>query len=230
MGVIFSVIPLNVKCWKHLPNIFIKWMLILFWVGMCSDLIWNIFISEAQLVKCNLDFFNLGKLKDHECEMVYKKLSSSALGDNELKLLPMPGRFIFDLFQEVKKGYKLDSYKLDSVSKEFLGDQKIDMPAKEMFKRYKEEDPVKLREVAEYCIKDTLLPHRLLTKLCTLVNLLEMAKATWVPLTFLCERGQQIKVFSQLCKKAREMGFMVPTIKYGVISEDGYVGATVLKL
>ena len=197
---------------------------------------WNIYgfdmeyiYQRAQLVKCNFDFFNLGKLKNRECEMVYKKLSSSALGDNELKLLPMPGRFVFDLFQEVKKGYKLDSYKLDAVSKEYLGDQKIDMPAKEMFKRYREEDPVKLREVAEYCIKDTLLPHRLLTKLCTLVNLLEMAKATWVPLTFLCERGQQIKVFSQLCKKAREMGFMVPTIKYGVMSEDGYVGATVLE-
>ena len=26
--------------------------------------------------------------------MVYKKLSSSALGDNTLKLLPMPGRFV----------------------------------------------------------------------------------------------------------------------------------------
>ena len=84
----------------------------------------------------------------------------------------MPGRFIFDLFQEVKKGYKLDSYKLDSVSKEYLGDQKIDMPAKEMFARFVEEDPVKLREVAEYCIKDTLLPHKLLSKLCTLINLL----------------------------------------------------------
>jgi DNA polymerase delta subunit 1 len=44
------------------------------------------------------------------------------------------------------------------------------MPPKEMFVRYEEEDPVKLREVAEYCIKDTLLPHRLMKKLCTLLN------------------------------------------------------------
>ena len=120
----------------------------------------------------------------------------------------MPGRFIFDLFHEVKKGYKLDSYKLDNVSKLYLGDNKIDMPPKEMFARFVEEDPVKLREVAEYCIKDTLLPHRLLSKLCILINLLEMAKATWVPLCYLVERGQQIKVFSQLTKKAREMGYM----------------------
>lgn len=196
---------------------------------------WNIFgfdmeyiYQRAQMVRCDPDFYELGRLKDYECKMVYKKLSSSALGDNELKLLPMPGRFIFDLFHEVKKGYKLDSYKLDNVSKLYLGDQKIDMSPKEMFTRYREADPVKLREVAEYCIKDTLLPHRLVKRLCTLLNLVEMAKATWVPMNYLVERGQQIKVFSQLTKKAREMGFMVPTIKYGTIPEEEYEGATVL--
>jgi DNA polymerase elongation subunit (family B) len=197
---------------------------------------WNIFgfdmeyiYKRAQINRCHYDFFNLGKLKDTESELTIKKLSSSALGDNLLKLLPMSGRFIFDLFHEIKKGYKLDSYKLDNVSKLYLGDQKIDMTPKEMFFRYEEEDPVKLREVAEYCIKDTLLPHRLMKKLCTLLNLVEMAKATWVPVPFLVERGQQIKVFSQLTKKARELGFMVPTIRYGAIPEEPYEGATVLE-
>ena len=196
---------------------------------------WNIFgfdleyiMKRAVMTKCDQSFYEMSKMKNHSCELVYKKLSSSALGDNDLKILPMPGRFIFDLFHEVKKGYKLDSYKLDNVSKLYLGDNKIDMPPKEMFARFVEEDPVKLREVAEYCIKDTLLPHRLLSKLSILVNLLEMAKATWVPLCYLVERGQQIKVFSLLTKKAREMGFMVPTISWGQYSADGYEGATVL--
>jgi DNA polymerase delta subunit 1 len=197
---------------------------------------WNIFgfdleyiYKRAAMVGCGLDFYDLGKLRESECHLVSKKLSSSALGDNFLKLLPMPGRFIFDMFHEVKKGYKLDSYKLNEVSKLYLGDQKIDMAPKEMFARYLEGDPVKLREVAEYCVKDTLLPHRLIKKLCTLLNLLEMAKATWVPIAFLVERGQQIKVFSQLSKKARELGYMVPTIKYGAIPEEPYEGATVLE-
>ena len=65
--------------------------------------------------------------------------------------------------------------------------------------------------------------------MCILLNLLEMAKATWVPLCFLVERGQQIKVFSQLTKKAREMGFMVPTIRWGQLPEEQYEGATVLE-
>ena len=196
---------------------------------------WNIFgfdleyiMKRAVMTKCDQTFYEMSKMKNHSCELVYKKLSSSALGDNALKILPMPGRFIFDLFHEVKKGYKLDSYKLDNVSKLYLGDNKIDMPPKEMFARFVEEDPIKLREVAEYCVKDTLLPHRLLSKLSILVNLLEMAKATWVPLCYLVERGQQIKVFSLLTKKAREMGFMIPTISWGQYSADGYEGATVL--
>jgi DNA polymerase delta subunit 1 len=196
---------------------------------------WNIFgfdlefiYKRAFVTGCDSSFFNLGKLKKQECELMIKKLSSSALGDNLLKLLPMSGRFIFDMFHEVKKGYKLDSYSLNNVSKLYLNDQKIDMPAKEMFRRYEDGDPVKLGEVAEYCIKDTLLPHKLMKKLCILLNLLEMAKATWVPLCFLVERGQQIKVFSQLTKKARELGFMVPTIRYGAIPEEPYEGATVL--
>ncbi len=197
---------------------------------------WNIFgfdldyiYTRAAMVGCGLDFYKLGKLYDDECHIVHKKLSSSALGDNTLRLLPMSGRFVFDMFHEVKKGYKLDSYTLNNVSKLYLNDQKIDMSPKEMFARFKEGDPVKLGEVAEYCIKDTLLPHRLMKKMCTLLNLLEMAKATWVPLCFLVERGQQIKVFSQLSKKARELGYMIPTIRYGSNPEEPYEGATVLE-
>jgi len=135
----------------------------------------------------------MSKLRDFTCTLSRKKLSSSALGDNELKLVPMPGRFIFDLFHEVKREYKLDSYKLNNVSQIYLGDQKIDMPPKEMFARFVRGDPNELREVAEYCIKDTLLPHRLIAKLSTLMNLLEMAKATWVPLSYLVERGSKSK-------------------------------------
>lgn len=196
---------------------------------------WNIFgfdmeyiMERAILNKCPVEFFSMSKLKEYTCNLLRKKLSSNALGDNELKIVPTPGRFIFDMFHEVKREYKLDSYKLDNVSKLYLGDQKIDMSPKEMFTRFKEGDPIKLREVAEYCIKDTLLPHRLLTKLSTLMNLLEMAKATWVPLNYLVERGQQIKVFSQLTKKAREMGYKVPTFDYGYTDTTGYEGATVL--
>lgn len=175
----------------------------------------------------------MGRLNGSECNFVAKRLSSGALGDNLLKMIPMSGRYIFDLFHEIKREKKLDSYSLNNVSKLFLGDTKIDMSANEMFRRYRDEDPVELGEVAEYCLKDTLLPHRLIDKLCVFTNLVEMAKATWVPLSYLSERAQQIKVFSQITRKARELGFKVPTIKrpFGKRDDDDdkYEGATVLE-
>ena len=178
-----------------------------------------------------MKFYDLGRLRDKPSEMITKRLSSGALGDNILKMLPMPGRYTFDLFHEIKREKKLDSYSLNNVSKQFLGDTKIDMPAHEMFRRYREENAKELGEVAEYCLKDTLLPHRLVDKLCIFTNLVEMAKATWVPLSWLSERAQQIKVFSQITRKARELNFLAPTIKhsYGTNNDDKYEGATVLE-
>tara|TARA_R110002074_G_scaffold317757_1_gene488188 strand:+ start:449 stop:3208 length:2760 start_codon:yes stop_codon:yes gene_type:complete len=196
---------------------------------------YNIFGFDLEFIwfrsvynRCSMNFYNLGRLRDRACEYKMKKLSSGALGDNTLKMIPMNGRYIFDLFHEIKREKKLDSYSLNNVSKLYLNDQKIDMPAREMFARYLREDPGELGEVAEYCIKDTLLPHQLLDKLCIFTNLIEMAKATWVPLSYLSERAQQIKVFSQITRKARELNFMVPTVKKRG-DEDGYEGATVLE-
>jgi len=194
---------------------------------------WNIFgfdldylYTRALMTNCS-KFFNLGRRRGFSSKIVEKKLSSSALGDNVLKLFPMPGRFVYDMFQEVKKNYKLDSYSLNNVSLVYLNDSKIDMPAREMFARFERQNPGEMSEVAEYCVKDTVLPHRICKRLCLDVNLLEMAKACWVPLSYLCERGQQIKVFSQVCKKAKELGFLVKTIR---TKDDpgSYVGATVL--
>jgi len=168
------------------------------------------------------------RMTGRSVQLVEKTLSSSALGSNQLKMVPMAGRYVFDLFQDIKREHKLESYSLNNVSKTFLKDQKNDMPVKEIFRRYKDGDPKELGEVAEYCIKDTELPHAIMEKLYTVQNLIEMAKATWVPLSFLSERGQQIKVFSQLSRKARELGFMIPVMNFRG-GDDKYQGATVLE-
>jgi DNA polymerase delta subunit 1 len=195
---------------------------------------WNIFGFDLEYlivratIHCGLRPM-WGRVKGEVAELVEKNLSSSALGNNELKMVPMTGRYVFDLFQDVKREHKLESYSLNNVSKHFLKDQKLDMPPKEMFARFREGNPVKLGEVADYCIKDTELPHALMEKLCQIQNQVEMAKACWVPLAFLSERGQQIKVFSQMAKKARELNFVIPTFKRSAAVEDGYQGATVLE-
>lgn len=57
------------------------------------------------------------------------------------------------------------------------------------------------RRLAVYCLKDAMLPLRLLEKLMCVINYMEMARVTGVPLTYLLSRGQQIKVVSQLLRK-----------------------------
>ena len=56
------------------------------------------------------------------------------------------------------------------------------------------------RRLAVYCMKDAILPLRLLDKLMCLINYMEMARVTGVPLSYLLTRGQQIKVVSQLLR------------------------------
>lgn len=195
---------------------------------------WNIFGFDLEYIfkrmeycKCSPNSFYMGRRLYEMSALVQKNLASSALGQNVLKMVPMPGRFVFDLFQTIKAEHKLDSYSLNNVSKEFLKDNKLDMPIKELFGHYASGDHVKLAEVADYCIKDTELPIKIMNKLYTIENLIEMAKATWVPLNYLVERGQQIKVFSQIAKKARELHYLIPVIdKKNETSK--YEGATVL--
>jgi DNA polymerase elongation subunit (family B) len=196
---------------------------------------WNIFgfdleylYTRAVVTVAGPDAHMWGRLRGIPNELVVKHLASNALGSNDMKMVPMLGRYVFDMFQDIKREHKLESYSLNAVSKEFLKDQKIDMPIKEMFTRFKDGDPDLLGEVADYCIKDTELPHRISEKLCLIQNLIEMAKATWVPLSYLSERGQQIKVFSQLARKARELGFMIPTLYSKATGDEKYQGATVL--
>lgn len=69
------------------------------------------------------------------------------------------------------------------------------------------------RRLAVYCLKDAYLPQRLMDKLMCLINYIEMARVTGVPFNFLLSRGQQIKVVSQLFRKAQSEGYVVPALK-----------------
>ena len=194
---------------------------------------WNIFGFDLKYIINRLDCpIRFGRLTDipQKLDDMYeeKELSSSALGNNHLFILQMPGIFVFDLYHHIRKEYKLDSYKLNNVALHFLKDEKLDVTPQEIFEAWGSHDLDKLARVAEYCVKDTSLPLDIITKTCSLINLLEMAKATWVPIKWLIERGQQIKVFSQVSKKARELGFLIPTDPF-VLENQTYEGATVLE-
>lgn len=171
----------------------------------------------------------LGKAVEGGGVPVQKNLSSAAYGDNAFFYMASPGIINLDLMQSIKREHKFDSYSLNAVSAKILGDAKIDLKPAEIFAKCRGSDADRA-VVAEYCVKDTLLPLQLMATLSIFQNMMEMANATAVPLTYLVERGQQIKVYSLIVRKARSLGYVCPDMDRGAAAADAekYEGATVL--
>eukprot|EP00955_Chlamydomonas_euryale_P069675 360530-Chlamydomonas_euryale.AAC.8 len=75
------------------------------------------------------------------------------------------------------------------------------------------------RRLAVYCLKDAYLPQRLFDKLMFAYNYMEMARVTGVPMSYLLSRGQSIKVFSQILRKCRTRGYLIPNLKVRLVDQ-----------
>jgi DNA polymerase elongation subunit (family B) len=174
-------------------------------------------------------FKGFGRNLTRKSDLLTKKLSSSALGENILKYFDMDGVVLIDLFKVMQRDHKLDSYKLDNVAQIFLGDKKDDLKPHEIFEKF-EGTSADRCIIAKYCIQDCALVNGLLHKLKILENNLGMGNVCLVPLSFLFMRGQGIKIFSLIAKECMDKGYLIPVIKSTIYDdeEDGYEGAVVL--
>lgn len=89
--------------------------------------------------------------------------------------------------QAIRASYKLHSYSLNSVSAQFLGEQKEDVHHS-IISDLQNGDADTRRRLAVYCIKDAHLPLRLIERLMLLYNYMEMARVTGVPVGWLLVR------------------------------------------
>ena len=156
-----------------------------------------------------------------------KQFQSKQMGNREYTEVTMEGRIIMDAMVVIQRDYKLRSYSLNSVSQNFLGEQKEDVHHS-IIADLQQGDEETRRRLAVYCLKDAYLPVKLLDRLMCIVNNVEMARVTGVPVGWLLERGQQIKVFSMLLRKAQKKKMLVPTVEYTRGNDRGYEGATVI--
>lgn len=175
-------------------------------------------------------FHAWGRMRGRKVRMKDARFSSKAYGTHEYKEIAIDGRVQFDLLQAIQRDHKLSSYSLNSVSAHFLGEQKEDVHHSDISK-LQDGNSESRRRLAVYCLKDAYLPQRLVEKLMYMYNYIEMARVTGVPMSYLLTRGQSIKVFSQILRKARERDLIVPNIRRGGDTGDGvaYEGATVLE-
>lgn len=182
-------------------------------------------IDRAKVLKSSTFPF-LGRMKKIPTTVRRVVLQSKQMGRRENKSINIEGRVQFDLLLAIVRDYKLRSYTLNAVSYQFLGEQKEDVHHSIITDLQNGNEQTRKR-LAIYCLKDALLPIKLLDKLMLLINYMEMARVTGVPLSYLLARGQQIKVVSQLLRKAAEHDLIMPSMKPK--QGDEFTGATVIE-
>ncbi|XP_066916708.1 DNA polymerase delta catalytic subunit-like [Clytia hemisphaerica] len=167
----------------------------------------------------------LGRILNEKSTISTTTFQSRAYGKRENKVINIAGTVQFDLLHALLRDYKLRSYTLNSVSYHFLKEQKEDVQHS-IITDLQNGNSQTRRRLAVYCMKDAILPLRLLEKLMCIINYMEMARVTGVPLSYLLSRGQQIKVVSQLLRKTKLQDLILPAQK--IEAGDEYEGATVI--
>ena len=140
------------------------------------------------------------------------KIETNAYGTMEYYYVPTHGIVQIDLYPYIRREYKLGSYTLNSVSEYFLKDKKDDIDHHQIHDYFNSGTPELIAVIAKYCVQDCRLVLNLclFKKLSVIINLIEMANVTCVPIQWLLRRGQQIKVYSQICKYAKKYGYLIP--------------------
>lgn len=175
--------------------------------------------------------------------------SSSGRGANKMFIPECSGRISFDMFKYIEMDYKLPDYKLDTVSKEFLGEGKEDLKYHEMFEIHKEiraiqdqlergwkVSPKRMKKalddntlVVKYNVMDSVLVIRLFEKLNVWISVIELSSVVRVTPMEFCTRGQQMRCVSQIYHAASHRGIVMNVReREPLFYEGGYVGKPIV--
>jgi DNA polymerase elongation subunit (family B) len=182
--------------------------------------------NRVDELKLQDSFGYLGKM-DKKTEIKIKILSSAALGDNILNIMPTIGRTEIDLLKIIQRDHNLDSYSLNNVSEKFIGDKKDDVTPKQIFE-YQRANGEKRGIIAKYCVKDCVLLIDLMNKLDILSANIGMANVCSVPLEFIILRGQGIKIQSLVSKECKNENYVLRELEK-INGDSSYEGAIVLQ-
>jgi DNA polymerase elongation subunit (family B) len=178
---------------------------------------------------CNIErqFTQLSYIRGISCKMKEIKWSSSAFKNQEFNYLDAHGRLWIDLLPIIQRDYKLENYKLKTVSDQFISSTKDPLTPKGIFKCYRMFTPDSLAIVGKYCVQDSLLVLKLFEKLQIWIGLCEMSNTCNTPIFTLFTQGQQIKIFSQVYKKCMDENFVIDKDSFITKETDRFTGAYV---
>ena len=183
--------------------------------------------ARAKLTGSVTTFDQLSFIRGEHCKEKEIKWSSSAFKNQNFTYIDAPGRLWVDMLPIIQRDYKLENYKLKTVSDYFLGQTKDPLSVKGIFKCYRMFTPESLSIVAKYCVKDSELVVKLFEKLQVWIGLTEMANTCNTPVFTLFTQGQQIKIFSQVYKKCLADDYVIDKDSFVVNENDHFTGAYV---
>lgn len=186
--------------------------------------------DRSRLTYTTSGFDKIGFIRSQHAKLTPITWSSKAFGKQDYKYLDAHGRLWVDLLPIVTRDYKLEDYKLKTVSEFFLnGLSKDDLPPKGIFKCYRDFTSESLGQVGHYCVMDSFIVLKLFEKLQMWIGLVEMSNVCNTPIFTLFTQGQQIKMFHQVYKKCIN-DIVIDKSSFqlaGVAEDDKYTGAYV---
>ena len=93
---------------------------------------------DARILESGGEWRNVGRLLEGKCDIKSIKWKSGAYGHNNINYIQAAGRISVDMYPYIKRDYKLPMYNLNTVGYYFIGENKTDLKANEMFEIHKE--------------------------------------------------------------------------------------------
>jgi DNA polymerase elongation subunit (family B) len=190
-------------------------------------------LGRAEHNRIKTSFKKIGMIRGKECKDTKPRKEAMNASD---RYLETEGRLWIDLLHLIKRDYKFANNRLETVAHQLLNAGKDPITHHDIFYAYKEgvvkktpEGIEMLGRVGHYCVVDSELVQRLFTTLDVWVGIVEMAAVCHVTPSIVFLRGQQSKVFAQVCKYCWQHGFVVENMKSHEASEDMLKGATVMQ-
>ena len=143
---------------------------------------------------------DVGRGVNKQVEIIPVEWESSAYGANKYNKIVINGRIILDMYLYFRRT-KLDKYSLDFVAHKFLGEGKASMTHERMMDAITSQDHAGLKDVADYCMRDSRLVIMLFDKVDMWIDACEVAKVTRCNIEDIYTRGEQMKVLSQCVKE-----------------------------
>ncbi len=132
--------------------------------------------------------------------------------------ITITGRIIADSFSMIKKGWNLKRYGLDFVSKALIGEEKKDVKKSEIGKFWRGSQE-KYQILADYCLQDSILALKLITKLDLMDKYIALSKISGSLLNDVLEGGESQRIENYYLKVFNKEGFIIPSKNNEQIAE-----------